>query len=53
MRYRYRRWTKGKGLFGQVVTKVLKKQRQVPPRIQLYKLQEFLFFACMRIQEPE
>jgi hypothetical protein len=51
-KYRYRRWTKGKGLFGQVVRKLLKKQRPVPQRIQFYKLQEFLFFACIQIREP-
>jgi len=34
MRYRYGGWTKGKGLFGQAATKVLKEQWRGTPKIQ-------------------
>jgi hypothetical protein len=52
MRYRYGRWTRGKELFGQVVTKLLKEQRRGTPKIQFYIEQEFLFFACIQLREP-
>jgi hypothetical protein len=52
MRYRYGRWTKGKGLFDQVATMLLKEQRLGSPKIQFHKAQEFLFFACIHLREP-